>query len=85
MWMESKPAAVYVQLNDFVLCHQTLARTGFSCYSWEVFQYSILILSVGTCKNDEKYNFVIEMTVLLGFANLRLYTAVIEETVRKNL
>jgi len=31
VWIETKPDAVHMQLNDFVLCHQTLARTGFSC------------------------------------------------------
>lgn len=29
VWIETKPDAVYMQPNDFVLYHQTLARTGF--------------------------------------------------------
>jgi len=27
VWIETKPDAVYMQLNDFVLCHEMLART----------------------------------------------------------
>lgn len=27
VWIETKPDAAYMQLNDFVLCHEMLART----------------------------------------------------------